>query len=69
MAVDLGIPLAEFVKGRNQPEVAEIIGVTQSAVSQMLRSCREIRVRKRVDGGFEAFEIRVLGTKRVPRAA
>lgn len=58
---DFGVPLAEFANGRTQPELAELIGVTQSAVSQMLHSARVIRVRKDEQGTYQAIEIRPVG--------
>ena len=59
-----GLPLADFAKGKNQPELAEIFGVTQSAVSQMMKSGRDIRVRELPEGGYQAYEIRVVGNRR-----
>ena len=46
----------------------ELLGVTQGAVSQMLNSERDIRVRKS-DDGYQAVEIRPVGSRRKPRAA
>ena len=55
------IPLSEFVKDHGQKRVAEMMGVTQSAVSQMLRSGRTVVVDVDQFGGFiEAREIRVI---------
>lgn len=51
------IPLKEFVQKHNQSKAAEIIGVNQSAVSQMLAAGRAIFFRK-VKAGFEVYEIR-----------
>lgn len=59
-----GKKLAEFAKGRTQPELADLFGVSQSAVSQMMKSGRDIRVRPLPDGSFEAFEIRPIGAKK-----
>lgn len=69
MKGDMGVPLSEFIKGKSQAEVAEIIGVTQGAVSQMLRSKRDIRVRRDARGSFEAVEIKVVGARHTQRAA
>ncbi|MGF6692674.1 helix-turn-helix domain-containing protein [Metapseudomonas resinovorans] len=56
--------LAAFAEGKTQPEVAGLIRVTQSAVSQMMKSGRDIRVRKLTEGGYEAYEIRPIGGRR-----
>ena len=61
---DLGITLKAFADGKTQPEVAAMIGVSQSAVSQMMKSGRDIRVRPVNDGAFEAVEIRPIGARR-----
>ncbi|OXS14898.1 hypothetical protein CGX12_11805 [Zobellella denitrificans] len=56
------IPLRKYVKGKRQGAVARMIGVSQGALSQMLKSERRIYVR--VDGSgsaIEAFEIKTLG--------
>lgn len=57
-------PLTAFAKGKTQPELALLIGVTQSAVSQMMKSQRDIRVRQLPDGGYQAYEIRLVGSRR-----
>lgn len=64
MNEDFGVPLAEFAAGKTQPELADLIGVSQSAISQMLKSGRNIRVRKRDSSGFQAIEIRLVGDRR-----
>ncbi|WP_036992216.1 Cro/CI family transcriptional regulator [Metapseudomonas furukawaii] len=69
MDEEIGMPLKEFAQGRKQPEIAALLGVTQGAVSQMLKSERDIRVRKRQDGSFQAVEIRPVGSRRKPAAA
>ncbi len=56
--------LAAFAEGKTQPEVAALIRVTQSAVSQMMKSGRDIRVRQLPDGQYEAYEIRPIGARR-----
>lgn len=67
MEEEFGVPLREFAKDRSQPELAELLGVTQSAVSQMLSSVRDIRVRSNGTDGFFAFEIRPIGSRRKPK--
>lgn len=62
----LGVPLREFAGSRTQPQLAELLGVSQSAVSQMLNSKRDIRVRCDGEGGYEFIEIRLLGKRRPP---
>ncbi|MBU6959642.1 Cro/Cl family transcriptional regulator [Pseudomonas sp. CVAP len=69
MTVEYGTPLREFAKGKSQLEVAGVIGVTQSAVSQMILSERDIRVVSKADGGLRAVEIRPVGSRRKPLAA
>ncbi len=64
---DLGMPLREFARGKTQPELARVLGVSQSAVSQMLNSERDIRVRSDGCGGYSAFEIRPVGSRRKPK--
>lgn len=59
-----GQPLTAFAEGKTQPELALLIGVTQSAVSQMIKSRRDIRVRQLPGGGFQAYEIRLVGSRR-----
>lgn len=66
---DLGVPLKEFAKDKTQPVIANLLGVTQGAVSQMLNSERDIRVRALVGGSYQAIEIRPVGCRRKVRAA
>lgn len=66
---DFGVPLTDFANGKTQPELAELIGVTQSAVSQMLSSGRVIRVRKDDEGRYEAIEIKPVGGRARRHAA
>lgn len=55
------ISLENFVSERSQKEAARLMGVTQSAVSQMLRSGRQVVVEVDGNGRFvEAREIRVI---------
>lgn len=63
MVDDIGIPLREFAKGKTQPQVAALIGVSQGAVSQMLSSDRDIRVRTLSNGRVQAVEIRPVGRR------
>ncbi|MFP5426377.1 MAG: Cro/CI family transcriptional regulator [Gammaproteobacteria bacterium] len=67
MESEFGVPLREFAKDKNQPELAEVLGVTQSAVSQMLNSSRDIRVRCDEAGECMAVEIRPIGRWRRPK--
>ncbi|MCD1640118.1 MAG: hypothetical protein FHK79_18190 [Pseudomonas sp.] len=60
----LGVTLKDFAQGRTQPQIAEILGVTQGAVSQMLNSRRDIRVRDCGDGTYQAVEIRAVGSRK-----
>lgn len=69
MANEIGIPLEDFAEGKTQPELALLIGVSQSAVSQMLSSARDIRIRIDEKGTCFAVEIRPVGSRRKPRAA
>ena len=69
MANEIGIPLEDFAEGKTQPELALLIGVSQSAVSQMLNSARDIRVRIDEEGACSAVEIRPIGSRRKPKAA
>lgn len=64
MDEDFGVPLSEFAAGKTQPELAQLIGVSQSAVSQMIKSARQIRVRSKGGAGFEAIEIRPVGDRK-----
>lgn len=56
------IPLSEFVKNTSQSEAAKVVGVNQSAISQMLAAGREIYIRKTKDG-YESYEVRAIGKK------
>ncbi|WP_353620518.1 Cro/CI family transcriptional regulator [Pseudomonas sp. MWU13-3659] len=66
MESEFGVPLRDFAKDKSQPELAELLGVTQSAVSQMLNSSRDIRVRCDEAGECTAVEIRPIGRRRKP---
>ena len=52
------IPISEFLKDRTQAEAAALLGCTQSAVSQMVRSGRDIRIETSQDGSYSYFEIK-----------
>ncbi|TRO33888.1 helix-turn-helix domain-containing protein [Pseudomonas putida] len=67
MDSEFGKPLREFAKDKSQPELAELLGVTQSAVSQMLNSSRDIRVRCDEAGECMAVEIRPIGRRHKPK--
>lgn len=69
MTVEYGVPLREFAKGKSQVEVAELLGVTQGAISQMMLSGRDVRVVSGSDGKPEGFEIRRIGSRRKALAA
>ena len=69
MANDLGISLRDFVKGRTQPELGLMLGVSQSAVSLMLSSGRDIRIQVDEQGRYSAFEIRRVGNRKKSTAA
>ncbi|MCF7540615.1 Cro/CI family transcriptional regulator [Pseudomonas petrae] len=56
------VPLAEYLSEHgSQPRLATALGITQSAVSQMLKSTRSIFVHVFDDGSLEAVEV-----KRIP---
>jgi hypothetical protein len=61
MEDSIGLSLREFAEGKTQPQLAELLGVSQSAVSQMLNSKRDIRVCGDGHGGYEFIEIRLIG--------
>ena len=63
MLISLGIsmtdiPIKEFLAKHTQIEAAEIMGVTQGAVSQAHLSGREIYFRPADKGGFTYYEIK-----------
>lgn len=69
MENNIGVPLREFAVGKTQPELAVLLNVSQSAVSQMLSSTRDIWVKTDSAGGCSAIEIRPIGSRRKPKAA
>lgn len=52
------IHIEDFIKGRTQQQVAEILGVTQGAVFQALAAKRNIYFRELEGGLFEIYEIK-----------
>ncbi|MBY5942340.1 hypothetical protein KUW00_15780 [Halomonas sp. DP5N14-9] len=58
------IPLAEFLNDRTQEQAARQIGVTQSRISQMIRSSSDVYVVVAKDGSVvSAFEKRLIGQR------
>jgi predicted transcriptional regulator len=55
--------LKDFVAKHNQYAVANMMGVSQGAVSQMIRANRDIRVApdQQMECGYRFYEIRPLG--------
>jgi predicted transcriptional regulator len=51
-------PLAEFCDLKSQAQAAQIIGCTQSAISQMIKAERQIYITEDESGNFECIEIR-----------
>lgn len=69
MENNFGVPLRDFATGKTQPELALLLSVSQSAVSQMLSSTRDIWVKTNPDGSHSAIELRPVGSRRKPKAA
>ncbi len=63
MTDGMGVPLRDFAKGLTQPELGRLLGITQSAVSQMLRSERDVRISVDANGRCLAVEIRPIGSR------
>lgn len=61
---EFGMTLRDFAQGKTQPQLAELIGVSQGAVSQMLNSSRDIRAISDGYGGYEFIEIRPIGGRK-----
>jgi predicted DNA-binding protein (UPF0251 family) len=60
-AIAVTTPLKAFVEEHGQNKAAQLMGITQSAVSQMLRSGRNVVVELDQFGQFvEAREIRII---------
>lgn len=56
------LPLSKFMIGKKQDAVASVIGVTQGALSQMLKGNRRIYIKVDDEGSaIEAFEIKAIG--------
>jgi len=58
------ITLNDFCAKFSQVKAAEIIGCSQSAVSQMVASCRDIRFVEAQDGTYTHFEIKIPAKKK-----
>ena len=54
--------LREFCNGKTQRQVAEAIGRSQGAISQMLKANREIYVITDDDGGISWYEKKVFSS-------
>lgn len=57
-------PLPEYVEQHTQVVTAERIGVSQGAISKMLRNQRQVFVVEHDDGTFSAVEERTPGKKK-----
>ena len=58
------IPLEIFREGKTQTEVAQVLGCSQSAVSQMLSAKREVYIIQNADGSFDHFEKKPVGKRK-----
>lgn len=59
------MPLEEYLESHGtQKDLANALGVIQSAVSQMLRSKRKIMITLHDDGRIEAHEIRPIPVRK-----
>lgn len=55
------VPLSDFVKSRSQAEAGALLGgLSQAAISKMLRKGRLVFVEKQPDGTFRAVEEKVV---------
>ena len=63
MADGIGTPLVNFAEGKTQPELALLLGVSQSAISQMLNSNRDIRILIEQGLDYKAIELRPIGRR------
>lgn len=57
------IPLKEYMRGRRQVDAAADLKLSQSSISRMARSARDIWVGTRQDGTVYVYEIVPVGTK------
>lgn len=55
------IPIADYVGMHGQQNTATKLGLTQGAISKMLRVGRNVFVIEQVDGSIEAIEERPVG--------
>ena len=59
------LTLKEYLQRNTQVEAAAALGVNQSAISQMIASDRDIRIRTDIDGTvIETFEFKRVGRKK-----
>ena len=59
------VSLEEYLAGHGtQSDLAKALGIQQSAVSQMLRAKRDIRISIHSDGRIEASEIRQIPARK-----
>ena len=58
------IPLTEYLSqpGKSQQKLALAVGVTQGAISKMIRTKRDVEVIEHDDGSIELVEQRVIGS-------
>lgn len=57
----LRIPLSDFAKTHGQSKAGGFLGVSQAAISKMLRRGRSVFVEEQPDGTFTAIEEKVVG--------
>ena len=63
------LTLADFLRRKGtQPQLAKAVGLTQSAICQMAKSARNIRVRILDDGGIQLIELRLLNKPKIVSA-
>jgi predicted transcriptional regulator len=53
-----GTNIHDFLKTHTQTETADLLGCSQSAVSQMTRSGRDLYIEKKPDGSYSYYEIK-----------
>lgn len=56
--------LAKFAETRSHAEIAQLLGVTRAAISQMLESNREIYIERDGAGNCSAWEKRPIPARR-----